>query len=118
MSTDGTGSEPSKTGAEAPPSGHFTEDIAVLREESREQLELLCTLVRLLLPKADGDGPKLEDLLAALIAQQRDILLAIRQVQSDIEAVLERLDDDRSHDGEASHVNANGNGSANGAAPT
>ncbi|MCB8883060.1 hypothetical protein ACELLULO517_22620 [Acidisoma cellulosilytica] len=115
MSTDRTGSEPGKTGAEAPPSGHFTEDIAVLREESREQLELLRTLVRLLLPKADDDGPKLEDLLAALIAQQRDILLAIRQVQSDIEAVLERLDDDPSHDGGSSHVN--GNGSANGAAP-
>ena len=114
MSTEGTGTDPGKK--EAPPSGHFTEDIAVLREESREQLELLRTLVRLLLPKGDDDGPKLEDLIAALVAQQRDILLAIRQVQSDVEAVIERLDDDRPHNGEASHVN--GNGSGNGAAPT
>ncbi len=114
MSTEATGSEASKAGAEAPPSGHFTEDLAVLREESREQLELLRTLVRLLLPKGDDDGPKLEDLIAALVAQQRDILLAIRQVQSDVEAVIERLDDDRPHNGEASH----GNGKGNGAAPT
>ena len=116
MSTEGTGTDPGKK--EAPPSEHFTEDLAVLREESREQLELLRTLVRLLLPKGDDDGPKLEDLIAALVAQQRDILLAIRQVQSDVVAVIERLDDDRSHDGKAPHVNGNGNGSSNGAMPT
>jgi hypothetical protein len=114
MSTEGTGTDSGKK--EAPPSGHFTEDLAILREESREQLELLRTLVRLLLPKGDDDGPKLEDLLAAVVAQLRDILIAIRQVQSDVVAVHERLDDERSHDGKASHVN--GNGSANGAAPT
>jgi hypothetical protein len=91
-------------------------DIAVLREESREQLELLRTLVRLLLPKADDDGPKLEDLIAALVSQQRDILTAIRQVQSDVLAVLEHLEGDRPHDDGALHANGSGNG--NGASPT
>lgn len=66
------------------------EDLTVIREQTRETLELVRNLVGLLLPKDDGDGPKLEDLIAALIAQQRDILVATRQIQSDIQALLRR----------------------------
>jgi hypothetical protein len=108
MSIETTPGAPGKTRPKAPPPTDFGGDIAILREESREQLELLRTLVRLLLPKGDGDGPKLEDLIAALVAQQRDILLAIRQVQSDQIAILERLDEGRPRAGESPHVNGNG----------
>jgi hypothetical protein len=66
------------------------EDLTVIREHTRETLELVRNLVGLLLPKDDGEGPKLEDLIAALIAQQRDILVATRQIQSDIQALLKR----------------------------
>ena len=66
------------------------EELTVIREQTREILELVRSLVSLLLPKDDGDGPKLEDLIAALIAQQRDILVATRQIQSDIQALLRR----------------------------
>lgn len=66
------------------------EDLTVIREQTREILELVRNLVGLLLPKDDGEGPKLEDLIAALIAQQRDILVATRQIQSDIQALLKR----------------------------
>jgi hypothetical protein len=90
------------------PSSVFAEDIAILREESRDQLELLRSLVRLLLPKADDGGPKLEDLIAALVAQQRDIIVAIRQLQSDVQALLERSDGDRPRGGEAPHSGGNG----------
>ena len=89
-------------------SGGLAEDVAILRDESREQLELLRQLVRLLLPKGDDNGPKLEDLIAALVAQQRDIILAIRQVQSDVIAVHERLDDHALNGANGRHANGNG----------
>jgi DNA-directed RNA polymerase sigma subunit (sigma70/sigma32) len=66
------------------------EDLTVIREQTREILELVRNLVGLLLPKDDGEGPKLEDLIAALIAQQRDILVSTRQIQSDIQALLKK----------------------------
>jgi hypothetical protein len=81
------------------------EDLTVIREQTREILELVRNLVGLLLPKDDGDGPKLEDLIAALIAQQRDILVATRQIQSDIQALLKRADGGGRGGAEAGHVN-------------
>jgi hypothetical protein len=50
------------------------------------------------------------------VSQQRDILTAIRQVQSDVLAVLEHLEGDRPHDDSAPHANGSGNG--NGVSPT
>jgi len=67
------------------------EDLTVIREQTREILELVRSLVGMLLPKDDDEGPKLEDLIAALIAQQRDILVATRQIQSDQQAILKHL---------------------------
>jgi len=66
------------------------EDLVAIREQTREILELVRSLVSLLLPKDSGDGPKLEDLIAALVAQQRDMLIAIRQIQADLLVLLER----------------------------
>jgi len=81
------------------------EDLTVIREQTREILELVRNLVGLLLPKDDGEGPKLEDLIAALIAQQRDILVATRQIQSDIQALVSRSRESGSEDGALDHVN-------------
>jgi hypothetical protein len=93
----------------AGPADFPSEDIAILRAESHEQLELLRTLVKLLLPKADDDGPKLEDLIAALVAQQRDILVCIRQMQSDLVVLLERSEGDRGNGQEPAQPNGSGN---------
>ena len=42
------------------------------------------------MPKEDDDGPKLVDLIAALVAQQRDILVGIRRLQTDLNALFDR----------------------------
>jgi hypothetical protein len=45
-----------------------------------------------MMPKEDDGGPKLVDLIAALVAQQRDILVGIKRLQSDMNALFGRLD--------------------------
>jgi len=66
--------------------------LAAIEHHTRESLELLRSLVALLLAKEAGhDGPRLEDLLAALIAQQRDMLAAVRLLQSDVTAIANRV---------------------------
>ena len=66
-------------------------DLAVIREQTRECLELLRALVGLLINKPEREGPTLEDLIAALIAQQRDGLVLLRQIVASQEAILGRL---------------------------
>jgi hypothetical protein len=66
-------------------------DLAVIREQTRESLELLRALVGLLVNKPEREGLTLEDLIAALIAQQRDALVLLRQIASDQGAILDRL---------------------------
>ena len=66
-------------------------DLTIIREQTRECLELLRALVGLLVNKPEREGPSLEDLIAALIAQQRDGLVLLRQIASDQEAILGRL---------------------------
>ena len=98
----------SEASRRAPPAAidpAVAEDLTVIREQTRETLELVRNLVGLLLPKDDGEGPKLEDLIAALIAQQRDILVATRQIQSDIQALLKRTGEDGANAAEPGHVN-------------
>ena len=67
------------------------EDLSVIREQTRECLELLRALVGLLVNKPEREGPTLEDLIAALIAQQRDGLVLLRQIAAGQEAILDRL---------------------------
>jgi hypothetical protein len=66
-------------------------DIAIIREQTRECLELLRALVGLLANKPEREGLTLEDLIAVLIAQQRDALTFLRQIASDQGAILDRL---------------------------
>jgi hypothetical protein len=69
-----------------------TTDIAVIRAQTFESLHILRNLLSLLMPKEDDDGPKLVDLIAALVAQQRDILVGIKSLQTDMNAMFDRLD--------------------------
>jgi hypothetical protein len=69
-----------------------TRDIAAIREQTFESLQILRNLLSLLMPKEDDDGPKLVDLIAALVAQQRDILVGIKSLQADNNALFARLD--------------------------
>ena len=89
-------------------------DIVVIREQTRECLELLRALVGLLVNKPEREGPTLEDLIAALVAQQRDALSLLRQIASDQGAILDRLTV-LSGDSEAG---ANGHAERNGAHPS
>jgi hypothetical protein len=68
------------------------DDLTVVRAQTRETLELVRTLVALLLPREGGrDGPTLEELMSALIAQQADTLVLIRQLHADITALADHL---------------------------
>ncbi len=66
-------------------------DLTIIREQTRECLELLRALVSLLVNKPEREGPTLEDLIAALVAQQRDALVLLRQIATDQGAILDRL---------------------------
>jgi hypothetical protein len=68
-------------------------DIAIIREQTFESLQILRNLLSLLMPKEDDDGPKLVDLIAALVAQQRDILVGIKSLQADNNALFTRIDE-------------------------
>nr|WP_294563092.1 hypothetical protein [uncultured Rhodopila sp.] len=79
-----------KQGANATGDG-VESDLTIIREQTRECLELLRALVSLLVNKPEREGPTLEDLIAALIAQQRDGLVLLRQIADGQEAILDRL---------------------------
>jgi hypothetical protein len=80
-----TGGIPAGAAADPP------DDLAIIREQTRECLELLRALVGLLVNKPEREGPTLEDLIAALIAQQRDALVLLRQIADDQGTLLDRL---------------------------
>jgi hypothetical protein len=74
------------TGAEGEAS-----DLASIREQTRETLELVRALVALMLPKEGGrEGPTLEELISAMVAQQRDTLVLLRMIQQGIHTLLDR----------------------------
>ena len=68
------------------------EILATIQEQSRQTLELLRTLIGLILPiVGDREGPPLEDLIATLVAQNRDLLTIARRIQADVRAIGDRL---------------------------
>ena len=71
-------------------------EIAVISEQQRETLALLRQLIEMLLPRADPDKPKLEDLIAVLVGQQGHMLRILRQLSLDMDALLERRPGDGS----------------------
>ena len=79
-----------RTEAETP--GADREILAIIRDQTRQTLELVKALVELLLAKEGSrEGPTLEELLAVLIAQQRDILTAVRHLQTDVSAIAQHV---------------------------
>lgn len=79
------------TATAADADGGKESDLVIIREQTRECLELLRALVGLLVNKPEREGPTLDDLIAALVAQQRDALVLLRQIASDQGAILDRL---------------------------
>ena len=68
------------------------ETLATILEQTRQTLELLRTLIGLILPiVGDREGAPLEDLIATLVAQNRDLLTIARRIQADVRAIGDRL---------------------------
>jgi hypothetical protein len=68
------------------------ETLATILEQTRQTLELLRTLIGLIVPiVGDREGPPLEDLIATLVAQNRDLLTITRRIQADVGAIGDRL---------------------------
>jgi hypothetical protein len=68
------------------------EVLAIIEDQTSQTLELLRKLVGLMVAKEVGrDGPSLEELIATIIAQQRQIGTCLRQMQRDITAIANHL---------------------------
>jgi len=68
------------------------ETLATIQDQSRQTLELLRTLIGLIVPiVGDREGPPLEDLIATLVAQNRDLLTIARRIHADVRAIGNRL---------------------------
>ena len=68
------------------------ETLATLLEQTRQTLELLRTLIGLIVPiVGDREGPPLEDLIATLVAQNRDLLTITSRIQADVRGIGDRL---------------------------
>ena len=66
------------------------ETLAAIHAQTRESLDLLRSLVNLLLEQHNlREGPPLEDLIATLIVQQREIQTIARQTRADVRALLQ-----------------------------
>ena len=68
------------------------EILATVQDQGRQTLELLRTLINLVVGiVGDREGPPLEDLIATLVAQNRDLLTIARHIQADVRAIGDRL---------------------------
>ena len=82
-----------KDATEAEVADHdIRETLATIQDQSRQTLELLRTLIGFIVPiLGDREGPPLEDLIATLVAQNRDLLTIVRRIQADLRAIADRL---------------------------
>ena len=68
------------------------ETLATIQDQSRQTLELLRTLIGLIVPiVGDREGPPLEDLIATLVAQNRELLTIVRRIQADVRVIADSL---------------------------
>jgi len=68
------------------------EILATVQDQGRQTLELLRTLINLIVGiVGDREGPPLEDLIATLVAQNRDLLTIARRIHTDVRAIGDRL---------------------------
>ena len=83
---------PTEASPAAETRGEDRETLAIIRDQTRQTLELVRALIELLLAKEGGrEGPTLEELLAVVIAQQRDVLTGVRRLQTDISAIAQYI---------------------------
>ena len=82
---------PAEAGAEAGEQTAIAERLEAIEEQGRLTVELLRTMLGLLMPNEDRDGPSLEDMVASLIAMQRDLLAISKGTRSDIKHLGETL---------------------------
>ena len=83
--------EKDATGAEVADQD-IRETLATIQDQSRQTLELLRTLIGLIAPiVGDREGPPLEDLIATLVAQNRDLLTIAQRIHADVRAIGDRL---------------------------
>ncbi len=70
------------------------EALAAIEAQGRQTLALVKALVTLLIPKEGGrEGPTLEDLLAQLIAQQREAIQIGRATHGELQRLARTLPD-------------------------
>ena len=68
--------------------GADRETLAIIQDQTRQTYELVKALIELFLAKEGGrESPAPVELIAALIAQQRDMLTGIRRLQTDVCAI-------------------------------
>jgi len=66
--------------------------LSEIHQNSVTSIELLQTLVGLLLPRAEPrSGPTLDELLAAIVAMQRDQMVLLRHVDAELGVLLDHL---------------------------
>ena len=86
--------EPTAANAEPGQSEIIVEILAQLEEQGRQTQDLVRSLVTLLLPKqGNRDGPTLEEMLAAMLAQQQKLIGIAEATQSSVERLGETLPD-------------------------
>ena len=61
------------------------EILAAILDQERPTLEMVKALVGLLTPKAERDGPTLEELLAKIMAQQSQLMTIGKMTQADVD---------------------------------
>ena len=70
------------------------EMLAAIHEQGRQTYELVRALIALLTPAEGGrEGPTLEELLAKIMAQQKEIIDIGKQTQTDLDALGAGLPD-------------------------
>lgn len=81
-----------KAGPAAGELNDIRETLAAIQEQGRQTQELVRTLVDLLLPnEGNREGPPLEELVAAMVALQRDLIILARAMQAELERLAETL---------------------------
>jgi hypothetical protein len=67
------------------------ERLAVIEEQGRQTLELMRSLIGLLLPSSEQTGPTVQELMAAIVAMQRDTIAVARTTQRDVTRLVDGL---------------------------
>ena len=66
--------------------------LAAIEEQGRQTFELVRTMVGLLLPKEGGqEDVSLENLIAGMVAMQRDLMIVARATQTEVRQLGETL---------------------------